>query len=72
MVILQHHLRLLIKVLESKTENPTLDVVLPTKDDDCILRTIKPNDAYDVVEVDNYEDDYMLMLNDEEKLVNHL
>ncbi|GJZ34132.1 hypothetical protein Tco_0579568 [Tanacetum coccineum] len=38
-------------------------------DDDCILRTRKPNDAYDVVEVDNYEDDYMLMLNDEEKPV---
>ncbi|GKB40993.1 phospholipase-like protein [Tanacetum coccineum] len=65
----QHHLHLLIKALESKTENPTLDVVVPPKDDDCILRTIKPNDAYDVVEVDNYEDDYMLMLNDEEKPV---
>ncbi|GJV53748.1 phospholipase-like protein [Tanacetum coccineum] len=46
----QHHLRLFIKVLESKTKNPTLDVVVPPKDDDCILRTIKPNDAYDVVE----------------------
>ncbi|GKB56058.1 hypothetical protein Tco_0912244 [Tanacetum coccineum] len=65
----QHHLHLLIKALESKIENPTLDVVVPPKDDDCILRTIKPNDAYDVVEVDNYEDDYMLMLNDKEKLV---
>ncbi|GKC06303.1 phospholipase-like protein [Tanacetum coccineum] len=63
----QDHLHLLIKALESKTENPTLDVVVPPKDDDCILRTRKPNDAYDVVEVDNYEDDYMLMLNDEEK-----
>ncbi|GJR82114.1 phospholipase-like protein [Tanacetum coccineum] len=65
----QDHLHLLIKVLESKTENPTLDVVVPPKDDDCILRTRKPNDAYDVVEVDNYEDDYMLILNDEEKPV---
>ncbi|GKD40410.1 phospholipase-like protein [Tanacetum coccineum] len=65
----QDHLNLLIKALESKTENPTLDVVVPLKDDDCILRTRKPNDAYDVVEVDNYEDDYMLMLNDEEKHV---
>ncbi|GJY63053.1 hypothetical protein Tco_0464513 [Tanacetum coccineum] len=35
--------------------------------DDCILRTRKPNDAYDVFEVDNYEDDYMFMLNNEEK-----
>ncbi|GKA18579.1 phospholipase-like protein [Tanacetum coccineum] len=65
----QHHLHLLIKALESKTENPTLDVVVPPKDDDCILRTIKPKDAYDVVEVDKYEDDYMLMLNDKEKNV---
>ncbi|GKB17426.1 hypothetical protein Tco_0851349 [Tanacetum coccineum] len=65
----QDHLHLLIKALESKTENPTLDVVVPPKDDDCILRTIKPNYAYDVVEVDNYDDDYMLMLNDEEKIV---
>ncbi|GJX15162.1 phospholipase-like protein [Tanacetum coccineum] len=65
----QDHLHLLIKALESKTENPTLDVVVPPKDDDCILRTRKPNDAYDVVEVDNYEDDYMLLLNDEEKPV---
>nr|GEU89157.1 phospholipase-like protein [Tanacetum cinerariifolium] len=40
----QDHLHLLIKALESKIENPTLDVV-----------------------VDNYEDDYMLLLNDEEK-----
>nr|GEX36439.1 phospholipase-like protein [Tanacetum cinerariifolium] len=45
-------------------ENPTLDLVVPPKDDDCILRTRKPNDAYDVV-----EDDYMLLLNDEEKPV---
>ncbi|GJR54329.1 hypothetical protein Tco_1404850 [Tanacetum coccineum] len=65
----QDHLHLLIKALESKTENLTLDVVVPPKDDDCILHTRKPNDAYDVVEVDNYEDDYMLMLNDEEKPV---
>ncbi|GKC65727.1 phospholipase-like protein, partial [Tanacetum coccineum] len=65
----QDHLHLLIKALESKTENPTLDVVVPPKDDDSILHTIKPNDAYDVVEVDTYDDDYMLMLNDEEKPV---
>ncbi|GJT88898.1 phospholipase-like protein [Tanacetum coccineum] len=57
----QHHLHLLIKALESKIENHTLDVVVPPKDDDCILCTIKPNGAYDVVEVDNYEDDYMLI-----------
>ncbi|GJW70512.1 hypothetical protein Tco_0127429 [Tanacetum coccineum] len=50
-------------------ENPTIDVVVPPKDDDRILRTIKPNDACDEVEVDNFEDDYMLMLNDEEKPV---
>nr|GEU67977.1 hypothetical protein [Tanacetum cinerariifolium] len=60
------HLHLLIKALEFKTKNPTLDVVVPPKDDDCILRTHKPNDAYDV---DNYEDYYMLILNDEEKHV---
>nr|GEV31767.1 ulp1 protease family, C-terminal catalytic domain-containing protein [Tanacetum cinerariifolium] len=60
----QDHLHLLIKALESKTENPTLDLVVPPKDDDCILRTRKPNDAYDVV-----EDDYMLLLTDEEKPV---
>nr|GEU47098.1 phospholipase-like protein [Tanacetum cinerariifolium] len=50
---------------------PTLDVVVPPKDDDCILRTWvrKANEAYDVVEVDNYENDYMLLLNDKEKLV---
>ncbi|GJU14465.1 phospholipase-like protein [Tanacetum coccineum] len=65
----QDHLHLLIKALESKTENPTLDVVVPPKDDDSILHTIKPNDAYDVVEVDTYDDDYMLMLIDEEKPV---
>nr|GEU60341.1 phospholipase-like protein [Tanacetum cinerariifolium] len=64
-----HHLHLLIKALESKIENHTLDAVVPPKDNDYILRTIRPNDAYDVVEVDNYEDDYMLMLNDEEKPV---
>nr|GEU72946.1 hypothetical protein [Tanacetum cinerariifolium]GEU96711.1 hypothetical protein [Tanacetum cinerariifolium] len=46
----QHHLHLLNKALESKTENPTLDVVVLPKDDDCILCTIKPNDAYNVVE----------------------
>nr|GFB73391.1 hypothetical protein [Tanacetum cinerariifolium] len=63
----QDHLHLFIKALESKTKNPTLDVVVPLKDDDCILRTRKPNDTYDVVEVDNYKDDYMLMLNDKEK-----
>nr|GEY62079.1 phospholipase-like protein [Tanacetum cinerariifolium] len=60
----QDHLHLHIKALESKTENPTLDLVVPPKDDDCILRTRKPNDAYDVV-----EDDYMLLLNDEERPV---
>nr|GEV16427.1 phospholipase-like protein [Tanacetum cinerariifolium]GEV16428.1 phospholipase-like protein [Tanacetum cinerariifolium] len=60
----QDHLHILIKALEPKTENPTLDLVVPPKDDDCILRTYKPNDAYDVV-----EDDYMLLLNDEEKPV---
>ncbi|GKC62210.1 phospholipase-like protein [Tanacetum coccineum] len=65
----QDHLHLLIKGLESKTENPSLDVVVPPKDDDFILCTIKPNYAYDVVEVDNYDDDYMLMLKDEEKIV---
>ncbi|GJX33007.1 phospholipase-like protein [Tanacetum coccineum] len=65
----QDHLHLLIKALESKIENPTLVVVVPPKDDDCILSTRTPNDAYDVVEVDNYKDDYMLMLNDEEKPV---
>nr|GEU34697.1 reverse transcriptase domain-containing protein [Tanacetum cinerariifolium] len=43
------------------------NVVVPLKNDDCILCTIKPNDASEVVEVDNNEDDYMLMLNDEEK-----
>ncbi|GKE34320.1 phospholipase-like protein, partial [Tanacetum coccineum] len=65
----QHHLHLLIKSVDSKTENLTIDVVVPPKDDDRILRTIKPNDACDEVEVDNFEDDYMLMLNDEEKHV---
>ncbi|GJW20153.1 phospholipase-like protein [Tanacetum coccineum] len=65
----QHHLHLFIKALDSKTENPTIDVVVPPKDDDRILRTIKPNDACDEVEVDNFEDDYMFMLNDEEKPV---
>nr|GFB96902.1 hypothetical protein [Tanacetum cinerariifolium] len=53
----QDHLHLLIKALESKIENPTLDVVVPPKDDDSVLHTIKPNDAYDVVEVDTYDDD---------------
>nr|GEV31768.1 ulp1 protease family, C-terminal catalytic domain-containing protein [Tanacetum cinerariifolium] len=65
----QDHLHLLIKALESKTENHTLDLVVPPKDDDCILCTYKPNDAYDVVEVVNYEDGYMLLLNDEDKPV---
>nr|GEY03391.1 hypothetical protein [Tanacetum cinerariifolium] len=65
----QHHLHLLIKPLDSKTKNPTIDVVVPPKDDDRILHTIKPNDACDEVEVDNFMDDYMLMLNDEEKPV---
>ncbi|GJT23796.1 hypothetical protein Tco_0893733 [Tanacetum coccineum] len=37
--------------------------------DDRILCIIKPNDACDEVEVDNFEDNYMLMLNDEEKPV---
>ncbi|GJQ94045.1 hypothetical protein Tco_0005184 [Tanacetum coccineum] len=66
----KHHLHLFIKALDSKTENPTIDVVVPPIDDDRILRTIKPNDACDEVEVlDNFEDNYMLMLNDEEKPV---
>nr|GEU75688.1 hypothetical protein [Tanacetum cinerariifolium] len=64
-----HHLHLLIKALDSKTENPSIDVVVAPKDDDRLLRTIKPNDTCDEVEVDNFEDDYMLMLNDEEKHV---
>ncbi|GKC38417.1 hypothetical protein Tco_1050801, partial [Tanacetum coccineum] len=53
----QHHLHLLIKALDSKTENPTIDVVVPPKDNDHILCTIKPNDACDEVKVDNFEDD---------------
>nr|GEY52636.1 transposase, MuDR, MULE transposase domain protein [Tanacetum cinerariifolium] len=65
----QHHLHLLIKALDSKIENLTIDLVVPPKDDDRIVCTIKPNDAYDKVKVDNFEDDYMLMMNDEEKLV---
>nr|GEV41770.1 phospholipase-like protein [Tanacetum cinerariifolium] len=65
----QHHLHLLIKALESKTENPIIDLVVPPKDDDRILRPVKPNDACDEVEVDNFDDDYMLMMNDEEKHV---
>nr|GEW79906.1 phospholipase-like protein [Tanacetum cinerariifolium] len=60
----QLHLHIRIKALDSKTENPTIDLVVPTKDDDRILRTIKPNDAYGKV-----EDDYMLMMNDEAKPV---
>nr|GEV97133.1 phospholipase-like protein [Tanacetum cinerariifolium] len=55
--------------LDSKTENPTIDLVVPPKDDDHILHNIKPNDACDEVEVDNFDDDYMLMINDEEKPV---
>ncbi|GJX79452.1 hypothetical protein Tco_0327601 [Tanacetum coccineum] len=63
----QHHLHLLIKALDSKTENPTIDVVVPPKYDDRILRTIKPNDVCDEVEVGNFEDDYMLRVKVEEK-----
>nr|GEW35449.1 hypothetical protein [Tanacetum cinerariifolium] len=47
----QHHLHILIKALDSKTENPIIDLVVPPKDDDRILHTIKPNDACDEVEV---------------------
>nr|GEZ65500.1 phospholipase-like protein [Tanacetum cinerariifolium] len=65
----QHHLHLLIKALESKTENPIIDLVVPPKDDDRILRPVKPNDACDEVEVDNFDDEYMLMMNDEAKHV---
>ncbi|GKA19807.1 phospholipase-like protein [Tanacetum coccineum] len=54
----QDHLHLLIKALESKTENPSLDVVVPPKVDDFNLRTIKPNDAYDVVELEQEPDKF--------------
>ncbi|GKF65163.1 hypothetical protein Tco_0191680, partial [Tanacetum coccineum] len=50
----QHHLHLLIKALDSKTENLTIDEVVPPKDDDRFLHTMKPNDACDEVEVDNF------------------
>ncbi|GJY10499.1 hypothetical protein Tco_0378684 [Tanacetum coccineum] len=63
----QHHLDLLIKACAFKIEITTIDVLVPPIDDDRLLRTMKPNVACD--QVDHFEDDYMLMLNDEEKPV---
>ncbi|GKC66457.1 phospholipase-like protein [Tanacetum coccineum] len=63
----QHHLHLLIKALGTKIENPSIDAVVPPKVDDPMLRTIKPKDDFDEADVDSYDDDYMLLFNDEEQ-----
>ncbi|GJV20120.1 phospholipase-like protein [Tanacetum coccineum] len=63
----QHHLHLLIKALGTKIENPSIDVVVPPKVDDPMLRTIKPKDDFDEADVDSYDDDYMSLFNDEEQ-----
>nr|GEV53507.1 phospholipase-like protein [Tanacetum cinerariifolium]GEW53199.1 phospholipase-like protein [Tanacetum cinerariifolium] len=50
-------------------ENPSIDlvVVVPSKVDDPMLRTIKPKNDFDEADVDSYDDDYMSLFNDEEK-----
>ncbi|GKA45136.1 phospholipase-like protein [Tanacetum coccineum] len=63
----QHHLNLLIKALGIKIENPSIDAVVPPKVYDPMLRTIKPKYDFDEADVDSYDDDYMLLFNDEEQ-----
>nr|GEX49154.1 hypothetical protein [Tanacetum cinerariifolium] len=63
----QHHLHLLIKALGTKIENLSIDAVVPLKVDDPMLRTIKPKDDFYEADVDSYDDDYMLLFNDEEQ-----
>nr|GEU62742.1 uncharacterized mitochondrial protein AtMg00810-like [Tanacetum cinerariifolium] len=46
----------------------TIYVLVPPNDDDRLLHNMKPNVACDQVDMDHFEDEYMLMLNDEEKL----
>ncbi|GJU43576.1 phospholipase-like protein [Tanacetum coccineum] len=58
----QHHLHLLIKALGTKIE-----MVIPPKVNDPMLRTIKPKDDFDEADVDSYDDDYMSLFNDEEQ-----
>ncbi|GJW31267.1 phospholipase-like protein [Tanacetum coccineum] len=65
----QHHLDLLIKACTFKIKISTIDVLVPPNADDRLLRTMKPSDTCDQVDVDHFEDNYMLMLNDEEKPV---
>nr|GEY66625.1 hypothetical protein [Tanacetum cinerariifolium] len=45
----------------------TIDVLVPPIDDDRLLCTMKPNVSCDQFDVDHFEDDYMLVLNDEKK-----
>ncbi|GJR21783.1 hypothetical protein Tco_0970310 [Tanacetum coccineum] len=66
----QHYLHLLIKACTFKTEIPTIDVLVPPNDHGRLLPTMKLYVACDQVDVDHFADDYMLMLNDEEKPVN--
>ncbi|GJS08559.1 phospholipase-like protein [Tanacetum coccineum] len=63
----QHHLHLLIKALGTKIENLSIDVVVPHKVDDPMLRTIKPKYDFDEADVDSYDDDYMSLFNNEEQ-----
>nr|GEX99748.1 phospholipase-like protein [Tanacetum cinerariifolium] len=42
-------------------------VVVPSKVDDPMSRTIKPKDDFDEADVDSYDDDYMSLFNDEEQ-----